>query len=92
MINKADLARATWHKSTWSDQQGGCVSVASLGSHCAVRDSKNVDRYFVVSLSSWRVFVEAVKRGMFDPAGREVRAFAPSSGLEGTRPDRPDER
>ncbi|MGN9836643.1 DUF397 domain-containing protein [Nonomuraea sp. H19] len=77
MINEADLARASWHKSTWSNEQGGCVSVANLGLHCAVRDSKNVDRYFVVSLSSWRAFVTGVKEGKFGFPGREAGGSAP---------------
>ena len=77
MINEADLARASWHKSTWSQSQGGCVSVTHLGAHCAVRDSKNIDRYFVVPLSSWRAFIAGVKQGDFDQLGREVHASAP---------------
>lgn len=65
MIIKMDLARADWRKSTRSDSQGSCVSVANLGTYCAVRDSKNIDRYFIVSLSSWRAFVAMVKCGEF---------------------------
>ncbi|GAA3444484.1 DUF397 domain-containing protein [Planomonospora venezuelensis] len=69
MINRAELAQAAWKKSAQSDQQGGCVSVANLGTHCAIRDSKNPGRWFLVSLPSWRAFVAGVKRGEFAPEG-----------------------
>jgi hypothetical protein len=74
VINEVDLAGASWHKSTRSDSQGGCVSVADLGTYCAVRDSKNIDQYFVVPMSSWRAFVADVKRGRFFEVEREILA------------------
>ncbi|WP_157252399.1 DUF397 domain-containing protein [Nonomuraea typhae] len=62
MIIKLDLALADWRTSTYSNTQGGCVSVANLGAYCAVRDSKNVEQRFTVSRDSWNAFIEALKR------------------------------
>lgn len=61
-----DSAEFSWRKSTWSEGGGGgCVSVAHLGDRCAVMDSRTPGPYFVVSMTSWRAFVAAVKRGEF---------------------------
>ncbi|GAA3009584.1 DUF397 domain-containing protein [Streptosporangium longisporum] len=64
-----------WRKSSWSDGQGACVAVANLGSHCAVKDTKDPhEACFVVSTNSWEAFVAAVKRGEFDnQVGRAAR-------------------
>ncbi|WP_275888301.1 DUF397 domain-containing protein [Nonomuraea lactucae] len=92
MIDEAELLRTRWHKSTWSGgDQGGCVSVAHLSTRVAVRDSKNPGRYMVVSLTAWRAFLAAVKRGEFDHVGRDTRVRAPA-GSDRAGPDRADER
>lgn len=65
MINNTDLARAAWQKSSFSEQQGGCVSVATLGTHCAVRDSKNTEVHFLVSRDSWTAFISSIRKGEF---------------------------
>jgi len=62
VINGLDLAQAAWKKSSYSDSQGGCVTVANLGSHCAVRDSKNARVHFVVSRESWTEFISWVRQ------------------------------
>ncbi|MFI6322722.1 DUF397 domain-containing protein [Nonomuraea sp. NPDC050556] len=66
---------SAWRKSTWSDGSGGgCVSVADLGDHCAVRDSVNPGPYFVVSKRSWRAFVAMVRQGAFGAPVRPERS------------------
>jgi hypothetical protein len=64
-----DLSRAVWHKSTFSNGNGGaCVEVArNLPGIVAVRDSK--DRGAGPALSfvkdEWSAFVAGVKAGAF---------------------------
>ncbi|MER7359762.1 MULTISPECIES: DUF397 domain-containing protein [Nonomuraea] len=64
----SESAEFPWRKSTWSDGTGGgCVSVAHLGNGCAIRDSKDPGPYLLVSLGSWRAFIEGIRRGQFEP-------------------------
>ena len=56
----ADLSRAVWHKSTFSNGNGGnCVEVArNLPGIVAVRDSKNPDGpALIVSGDEWASFI-----------------------------------
>ncbi|MFI7615323.1 DUF397 domain-containing protein [Nonomuraea terrae] len=89
-------AGSLWRKSSWSDNQGGCVTVANLGSHCAVKDSKDLDgEGFVVSKEAWRAFVAAVKRGEFESSAgraahcRHVPPLLHRSALDGVQERRP---
>jgi hypothetical protein len=66
---EADLSRAVWRKSTYSNGNGGdCVEVASLpDGGSAVRDSK--DRQGPVlrfTASEWAAFTAGVRGGEFD--------------------------
>jgi hypothetical protein len=64
-----DLSRAVWHKSTFSNGNGGaCVEVATnLRDIVAVRDSKDREGpALAVSDQAWSVFVEGIKHGAFD--------------------------
>ena len=65
----ADLSCAEWHKSTFSNGNGGnCVEVArNLPGIVAVRDSKNPGRpALVFSWSQWQTFAASVKAGRYD--------------------------
>lgn len=58
----------TWHKSTYSSNQGQCVEVAGLttGSR-AVRDSKDpAGAVLRFTEAAWSVFTVGVRGGEFD--------------------------
>jgi uncharacterized protein DUF397 len=66
----ADLSRAAWHKSTFSNGSGGdCVEVArNLPGIVAVRDSKRPDgAKLIIGSAAWRTFVAAIREGRFQP-------------------------
>jgi hypothetical protein len=64
-----DLSRAVWHKSTFSNGNGGaCVEVArNLPGVVAVRDSQEHGTGPVLSFArdEWSAFVAGVKAGAF---------------------------
>lgn len=64
-----DLSRAIWHKSTFSNGNGGnCVEVArNLRGTVAVRDSKDHSTGPILSFvkDEWSAFVAGVKAGAF---------------------------
>lgn len=65
-----DPSRAVWHKSTFSNGNGGnCVEVArNLPGIVAVRDSKDHGTGPILSFvkDEWSAFVVGVKAGGFD--------------------------
>ncbi len=70
-----DLNHIIWRKSRHSSQNGSCVEVATTGAPdleqhgtlYLVRDSKNVGGpVLAFAPGEWRVFIDGVKRGMFD--------------------------
>jgi hypothetical protein len=68
-MNQTDLSRASWHKSTFSNGQGGnCVEVAhNLPGIVAVRDSKDRNGpVLTLTASEWLAFVSSVQDGEFD--------------------------
>lgn len=61
-----DLSRAQWRKSTRS-AYNGCVEVAFVDGHVAVRDSK--DRQgpvLLFSAAEWQAFIGGTRDGEFD--------------------------
>lgn len=58
-----DLSRAAWRKSTYSNNGGACVEVASnLPGIIAVRDSKDPHGpVLVFPLHEWQSFVEGMR-------------------------------
>jgi hypothetical protein len=65
-----DLSGAAWRKSQMSQDGGGCVEVADLGDHIAVRDSKNPDGpALIFTKFEWQCFLDGARKGEFDPSG-----------------------
>jgi uncharacterized protein DUF397 len=65
-VDAAELARATWRKSSWSAHNGNCVEVAVLGGRLiGVRDTKDAGRGPVLCFAdaAWRSFIEDMKNG-----------------------------
>ncbi|GAA4701423.1 DUF397 domain-containing protein [Phytohabitans rumicis] len=63
----SDLSRATWRKSTRSQDNGGCVEVAKLLNGVAVRDSKDPDGpTLIFSIGPWADFITAMVTGAFN--------------------------
>jgi hypothetical protein len=61
-----DLNGAIWHKSTYS-ATNGCVEVAFVGSHIAVRDSKERQGpVLVFTPVEWKAFLAGARNGEFD--------------------------
>lgn len=58
-----DLSHAAWHKSSYSNNGGACVEVATnLPRLVAVRDSKNPSGpSLVFNADSWQAFIRAMK-------------------------------
>jgi hypothetical protein len=61
-MNRPDLSRARWRKSTQSSGNGQCVEVAHLDEVVAVRDSKNPDGpTLTFSGQTWAAFIRGLK-------------------------------
>jgi prepilin-type processing-associated H-X9-DG protein len=68
-----DLSSAVWRKSTLSNANG-CVEVAFLDGHVAVRDSKDREGPVLLFTSSaWSAFIGDVRSGKFNLSGSESR-------------------
>jgi len=64
-MDAADLSRATWRKSTYSNGGGECVEVADLEDGTrALRDSKKPGNGMLIFGSeAWTSFVAEIKSG-----------------------------
>nr|BEK65985.1 DUF397 domain-containing protein [Kitasatospora purpeofusca] len=62
-----DLTHVTWHKSSYSAQEGQCLEVADgISGGIPVRDSKNPDGpALIFPAEAWRSFLSAVRAGEF---------------------------
>lgn len=59
-----DLSRAVWRKSSKSQDNGGCVEVADLLQHVAVRDSKDPQGPSLIFKDGpWKDFVAGAASG-----------------------------
>ncbi|MER6300458.1 DUF397 domain-containing protein [Kitasatospora sp. NPDC001539] len=67
---RPDLSRASWFKSSYSDNGGTCVEVApDFPGVVPVRDSKDPEGpALVFPLAAWRSFVAAAAAGEFGSA------------------------
>lgn len=66
-----ELNDATWRKSTYSGNQGGCVEVAFLdGGQVAVRDTKQLGQgpTLIFMPHEWDAFLQGAQDGEFDRA------------------------
>lgn len=63
MAPDVDLSRAAWRKSTYSNNGGACVEVATnLPGIVAVRDSKDpAGPALIFSTDSWHAFIYGMK-------------------------------
>ncbi|WP_328321105.1 DUF397 domain-containing protein [Streptomyces sp. NBC_00388] len=65
-MRSLDLTAVTWHKSSYSNQDGGqCLEVADgLAAVVPVRDSKNPDGPVIAfAAHGWATFVASVRNG-----------------------------
>jgi Domain of unknown function (DUF397) len=63
---KLELARAEWHKSSFSGASG-CIEVAFVQGNVAIRDSKNQQGpVLVFSPNEWTAFLSGVRGGEFE--------------------------
>jgi hypothetical protein len=61
-----DLAEARWQKASYSSTSG-CVEVAHVSGHVALRDSKDRQGPMLVFTPiEWDAFVKGVREGEFD--------------------------
>jgi Domain of unknown function (DUF397) len=69
-VGPADIAGASWRKSSWSAANGSCVEIAQLPQVAliAVRDTKDQERgpVLIFTQPHWKSFLYAVKLGEFD--------------------------
>lgn len=64
-----ELSRAVWRTSTYSNNGGNCVEVATnLGSVVAVRDSKDrAGAKLTIRADTWRAFIAGIQDGRLQP-------------------------
>jgi hypothetical protein len=69
-VTSADIANASWRKSSLSGYNGNCVEVSRLrsSSHVAVRDTKDNGNgpILICTLAEWGTFLAGAKNGKFD--------------------------
>ena len=57
-----ESSRATWRTSTYSNNGGNCVQVASSGPAVLIRDSKNPDGpQLAFAGATWRAFAHRIR-------------------------------
>lgn len=70
-VRSAELATASWHKSSASAYNGNCVEVSHLsGGRVAVRDTKDraLGPALIFTRPEWDAFLAGAKKGEFDSA------------------------
>lgn len=70
-VTSAEIAMASWYKSSASGYNGNCVEVSHLGDgRVAVRDTKDTASgpALIFTRSEWDAFLAGAKNGEFDSA------------------------
>jgi len=68
-VTSADVSRASWRKSTFSNLNGNCVEIGQLlPDRIGVRDTKDNGSgpVLVFTESEWSAFIAGAKQGQFD--------------------------
>jgi hypothetical protein len=68
-VTAADVSRAFWRKSSFSNLNGSCVEIARLRpDRIAVRDTKDngVGPTLIFTGREWSAFIAGAKEGQFD--------------------------
>jgi Domain of unknown function (DUF397) len=68
-VNSADVSRAFWHKSSFSNLNGSCVEIGLLRSdRIGIRDTKDNGNgpVLIFTGSEWSAFIAGAKEGQFD--------------------------
>jgi Domain of unknown function (DUF397) len=68
-VTPADVSRAFWRKSSFSNLNGSCVEIAPLQfGHIGIRDTKDKGRgpILIFTQSEWGAFIAGAKEGQFD--------------------------
>jgi hypothetical protein len=68
-VTPADVSRASWRKSSFSNLNGSCVETAPLRpDRIAIRDTKDngTGPLLVFTRSEWNAFIAGAKEGQFD--------------------------
>jgi hypothetical protein len=68
-ISTADVGRAPWRKSSFSNMNGSCVEISQLlPDRIGVRDTKDngIGPVLIFTGAEWRAFIAGAKEGQFD--------------------------
>ena len=68
-VSPADISRAVWRKSTFSNMNGNCVEMGRLlPDRIAVRDTKDngTGPVLIFTQAEWDAFISGAKEGQFD--------------------------
>lgn len=68
-VSTADIDRAPWRKSSFSNMNGSCVEISRLlPDRIGVRDTKDngLGPVLIFTAAEWRVFMAGAKEGQFD--------------------------
>jgi hypothetical protein len=68
-VSAEDVAKASWHKSSWSSYNGSCVEVAELqGNVVCMRDTKanGMGPVLAFTYPEWNSFLSSIRAGELD--------------------------
>jgi Domain of unknown function (DUF397) len=68
-VTSADVSRAFWHKSSFSNLNGSCVEIAPLRpDRIGIRDTKDngAGPVLIFTRPEWSAFIAGAKEGQFD--------------------------